>query len=285
LTVRRRRFAWLAAVLALAGLSAWTTLIEPDQLVVVRVDIPLPRWPKALDGLTIAAISDIHAGAPYMDLAKLRALVDLANLQQPDLVFLLGDYVIQDVVGGHFIPPETTARELGRLKARLGTFAVLGNHDHWLDAARVRTAFEAAAIPIVDGRRVALVDRGHTFSLVGLADAWTVRTDIPAVIRQVPENETTLLLTHNPDLFPSIPARVDLVVAGHTHGGQVALPWLGAPIVPAQRRFVRGHIVEAGRHLFVTSGVGTSIIPVRFRVPPEIALLRLRGSGARMPAS
>ncbi len=137
-----------------------------------------------------------------MGVEKLRELVAVTNVRQPGLVFLLGDYVIQGVVGGRFIAPETTARELGRPSAPLGTFAVLGNHDHWLDAARVRAALEAAGIPVVDDRRVGLVDRGCSFSVVGLLDAWSDRPDVAAVMRQVPAGEPTLLLTHNPTSSP-----------------------------------------------------------------------------------
>jgi predicted MPP superfamily phosphohydrolase len=281
-----RRRAVLALVLLAIGLGVWSTAFEPQRLTVQRAEITLPHWPRELDGLTLALISDVHGGAPYVSVLKLRELVALTNRERPDLVFLLGDYVIQGVLGGRFMPPETTARELGALRARLGRFAVLGNHDHWLDAARVSAAFEAATIPVVDGMRVRLVDNGRALSILGLGDAWTVRPDVGAVTRQIPDGEAALLLTHNPDVFPSIPASVDLVLAGHTHGGQIALPWIGALIVPARRAYARGHVVEGGRHLFVTSGVGTSIIPVRFRVPPEIALVRLRAPsvGETMPA-
>jgi predicted MPP superfamily phosphohydrolase len=272
----------LSLLLAALPLAAWSLFVEPDQLVVARETIALPRWPDALDGLRVVAISDIHAGAPFVDAAKLRRLVAAANSERPDLVVLLGDYVIQGVLGGQFIAPEQAVRELGALRGRLGVYAVLGNHDHWLDAPRVRRSFESAGIQMVDDKAVHLEQPGRGFWLVGIHDIWTGWPDVARLLRQVSSGEPTLAITHNPDIFPALPASVDLLFAGHTHGGQVRLPLLGAPIVPSSygQRFARGHVIENGRHLFVTSGVGTSVVPARFGVPPEIALVVIRSGSA-----
>lgn len=279
--MRRRRLALALLLLAaLVPLAAWSLLVEPGELLVTTTAIVLPRWPRELDGLRIVALADIHAGAPHVDVAKLRAVVTAANAERPDLVVLLGDYVIQGVAGGRFIPPETTARELAALRARLGVYAVLGNHDHWLDGARVKRAFTDSGIPVIDDEVVRVSAEGADLWLIGIHDIWTGWPDVAALLRSVPGRGPTLALTHNPDIFPSLPPGVDLLIAGHTHGGQVSLPIIGAPIIPSSygQRFARGHIVEAGRHLFVTPGVGTSIVPMRFRVPPEISLVILRSS-------
>jgi predicted MPP superfamily phosphohydrolase len=280
--VRPRRLAAAAAGLALLGLAAWSVLVVPDQLIVRSTPIALPRWPRALDGLRIVALSDIHAGSPHVGVEKLRALVALANAQQPDLVALLGDYVIQGVAGGRFIPPETTAAELGALRARLGVYAVLGNHDHRLDGPRVARAFTHAGIPVLDDDVVQLPNAAPPLWLIGIKDIWTGWPKLPALMQRVPPGARVIGLTHNPDIFPWMPADVDLLLAGHTHGGQVRLPLLGAPIVPSSfgQRYASGHVVEEGRHLFVTPGIGTSIVPVRLRVPPEISLLILKSVGA-----
>ena len=113
-----------------------------------------------------------------------------------------------------------------------------------------------------------------------MADLWTRTPDIPGTLKDIPDDDPILLLTHSPDVFPDIPARVSLTLAGHTHGGQVNLPLVGRPIVPSKygQRYAAGHIIEQGRHLFVSTGVGTSIIPVRFRVPPEIQILTVSSS-------
>ncbi len=114
--------------------------------------------------------------------------------------------------------------------------------------------------------------------LIGIADLWTRKPDIPGALQNVNGDDPVILLTHNPDVFPGVPARVALTLAGHTHGGQVCLPLVGRPVVPSKfgQRYAMGHVVEDGRHLFVSGGLGTSIIPVRFRVPPEIVLMTLR---------
>ena len=280
---RGRRWGIGLLLAAAAGLpGGWAVLVEPGRLVVERTTLVLPHWPAALDGLAVAAVSDIHAGSPHVDAAGLDRLVETVNDTGPDVIVLLGDYVIHDVVGGHFIPPETTAAALGRLHARLGVVAVLGNHDWWLDGQRVRAALEARGIPVLENQVLPLGAPGQRFWIAGIADAWTNKYDVPGTLAHVPVDAPVLLLTHNPDLFPLVPPRVALTLAGHTHGGQVRLPLLGRPIVPSEygQRYAAGAVREDGRVLFVTTGVGTSIIPVRFRVPPSVSLLTLRAAPA-----
>jgi len=283
--VRLGRRSWIALcalVVLSALLTLWAVVLEPDRLVVERVTVALPGWPSALDGLTVAAVSDIHAGAPHVDLAKVRRVVDTVNAARPDVIVLLGDYVIQGVPGGTFIPPEATAAELARLHARLGLAAVLGNHDWWLDARRVRAALESRGLPVLENQAAPYGSGAGRFWIAGVTDAWTKEYDIGGTLAQVPVDAPVLLITHNPDLFPYVPARVALTLAGHTHGGQVRLPLLGRPIVPSEygQRFAAGLVRENGHALFVTTGIGTSIIPVRFRVPPAISLLTLRSAPA-----
>jgi uncharacterized protein len=188
--------------------------------------------------------------------------------------------VIQGVRGGRFVAPELTSAKLAELAAPFGVFAVLGNHDWWLDGPRVRQAFETSRIPVLENRAVELRRGDCTFWLVGIGDFWEGRPDIEGTLASVPPEAPVLLLTHNPDIFPDVPDRVALTVAGHTHGGQVRVPLVGRPIVPSAygERFAIGTVVEGGRQLFVTPGVGTSILPVRFLVPPEISLLTLRSA-------
>lgn len=279
-TQRRILRAFAALWVVAAALAAWAFLIEPDRLVVRREELRLPKRAPAVDGLRVALLADIHAGAPHVDEAKLDALVAATNAERPDLVLLLGDYVIQGVVGGTFMPPETMAARLGALRAPLGVWAVLGNHDHWLDAARVARALADAGIRVLDDEAArVLTPRGHMW-LVGVDDLWTARPDLPRALAGVVDDAPALLFTHNPDLFPQVPARVALTLAGHTHGGQVDLPLFGRLVVPSDfgARYADGHVVEDGRHLFVSHGVGTSILPVRFRVPPEVVVLTLRAS-------
>jgi len=278
---RRRialRLLQLAAAALVAALAIRALVVEPGLLEVHRTGLALPGWPARHQPLTIALLADLHTGAPWQGLDELPAIVATTNALRPDLVLLLGDYVIHGVIGGHFVAPEESAPLLGRLSAPLGVFAVLGNHDHWFDGERVRAALEAAGIVVLEDEARLVPRAGGAFWLVGLKDYWEDQRDLPGALAQVTGTEPVLAFTHNPDVFAGLPDRFALVMAGHTHGGQVALPLLGRPVVPSDygQRYAAGHIVEQGRHLFVTTGIGTSIIPVRFGVPPEIALLTLR---------
>ncbi|HYP54456.1 MAG TPA: metallophosphoesterase, partial [Pyrinomonadaceae bacterium] len=158
-------------------LAVWSFLVEPALLVVNREELPLGRTPPALRGLKIAAISDIHAGSPHINIEKLNRLVEETNRLQPDLVVLLGDYVIQDVAGGKFIEPEATAECLSRLHAPLGVFAVLGNHDWWLDGERVGRALTSVGIKVLENDAARVVRDGHPLWVAGLADLWTRSPD------------------------------------------------------------------------------------------------------------
>jgi len=271
--VKRRSIAIVLAFIAL--LAIWSGYIEPRRLVVHEETLVLPGWSAALDGLRVAALSDLHVGNPYMNTARLRQIVARTNALAPDLIVLLGDFVtIRD--SGHYIEPELIAPELAALHARLGVFAVLGNHEPGRVGLRMRAALERAGIPVLDQRCVLLPG---PLALAGVADVLTRDEDPAEALAGCPDHAAPiLLLTHNPDVFPEIDRRVSLTLAGHTHGGQVRLPLLGPIIVPSRygRRYAAGHIVENGRHLFVTTGAGSAHLPLRFGVPPEIALLTLR---------
>jgi hypothetical protein len=268
--------------LTFVGLAAWGFWVEPRRLVVREVVVDAPDWPLSASGLRVALIGDLHAGAPFVDTAKVRRVVGLVNDAHVDLALVLGDLVIQGVRGGRFIPPETTARELGLIRAPLGVYAVLGNHDAWLDAPRVRRALEGADIVVLEDSAVRVTHGpSMTFWLAGVGDFWTAPHDVRAALREVPSWGSVLLFTHNPDVFPTVPARVSLTFAAHTHGGQVRLPLVGPPVVPSRygRRYAAGHVVEGGRHLYVSTGIGTSILPIRIGVPPEVTVVTVRSAG------
>jgi uncharacterized protein len=156
--------------------------------------------------------------------------------------------------------------------------SVLGNHDWWYDGPRVRRALETNGIPVLENQNIRLTYRGQSVWLCGLADLWTRGDRLTQTLAEIPEGDPVVVLMHNPDLFPEMPARVSLTLAGHTHGGQVNLPLIGRPVVPSKfgQRYAYGVVEEGGRRLFVTGGIGTSIIPVRFRVPPEVVVLTLK---------
>lgn len=286
---RSKRIA-IAAVAALGmgcGLDAFW--LEPSRLIVREETLVLPGWPPACDGVRIAVLADLHVGSPFHGPETLPALVGKTRATHADLVLLAGDY-ISGVLGGTEIPPETFAPGLAPLQASPGAIAVLGNHDAGFGSARVAAAFAASGIPVLDDASMPVAIRGCRFRVAGISDYFSQRHDVHAALAGVVSGEPVIALTHSPDVFPDVPSSVALTVAGHTHGGQVRLPFVGAMYVPSRfgQRYVVGHIVEGGRHLFVSPGIGTSIIPVRFRVPPEISVLVLRAGEARattvMPA-
>jgi len=190
---------------------------------------------------------------------------------------LPGDFVINGVLGGSFMEPKTLASELKGLRARIGVFATLGNHDWWYNARRVKESLETAGILVIENDAAMIKRDGAAIWIVGIGDKLEGHPDIASALAKVDNSAPIIAITHNPDIFPSIPAKVALTIAGHTHGGQVALPIIGRPIVSSEfgQRYAIGHIVEGGKHLFVATGIGTSILPVRFRVPPEISLLTI----------
>lgn len=272
----KRTISILAAALVVAALSlaSWAFWLEPDSLVVEHTRLTAPEFP----GLRLAILADLHIGSPYQGLDKLREIVVRTNAEQPDLILLPGDFVIQGVKGGEFIHPNDFSSVLAQLQAPLGVWAVMGNHDHWFEGSSpVPPAFERHGIPLLEDRAVRINRPERPFWLVGVSDLWESDHDIHKAMSEVKGDDPVLLFTHNPDIFPEIPGRVALTVAGHTHGGQVDLPFLGRLIVPSKfgERYAAGIVVEDGRKLYVSTGIGTSILPVRFRVPPVVTILDL----------
>jgi predicted MPP superfamily phosphohydrolase len=275
----------LAAALAAGAALAWAGWIEPRRLVTVRRTLALPGWPRELDGVRLGVASDLHAGAPHAGERKLAAVVERLNGEAPDAILLLGDFIDAHPLWGGRVSPEQIARELSALRAPLGVFAVLGNHD-WKQAGdRMWRALEDADIEVLENRAV----RTGGFHVAGLADLRCRRPDLPTTLAAVQPGEPVVLLAHDPDVFPYVPERVALTLSGHLHGGQVAIPVIRRPAIPSRygERYARGHVVEEDRHLFVSSGVGTSGLPLRLLAPPEVVLLELVSAtqGAAGPPS
>ena len=262
------------ALLALDGF--W---LEPSSLRLVRYDIPAGA--PFLKGMKIAVISDLHAGAPYIDEAKIDRVVAMANDARPDIVLLTGDYVTQGVLGGHYMPIEIIAPHLKKLKAPLGVYAVLGNHDNWnMGGSHIGAILAAAGIPDLENAALSLTGPRGPFYLVGIGDYHSGMAHPPRVFRHLPPDADALCFTHSPDSLPILPANCALTLAGHTHGGQVLLPLLGRPAVAAAsmygQRYAIGLVRDGGKILFVSPGIGTSMLPLRLGVPPEISLLIIR---------
>ena len=252
-------------------MALWAFGIEPGMLVVRHLRMELPGWNS---DLRVAVLSDLHIGSPHVGLDKLRKIVERTNAESPALIVLLGDFVTGGPNGrrsGGFVEPELTAAELKKLHAPLGVYAVLGNHDWWYDGDRVGKALTDVGIPVLENKAV----RVGPIWLGGIADFWTREPDVAGTLAQVSSSDPVVLITHNPDIFPEVPSRVSVTLAAHTHGGQVKLPIIGTLITTSKLGYNAGEYVDHGRHLFVTTGIGTSIVPVRFGVPPEIVILTL----------
>jgi len=261
------------AVAAAGAAAAYAALVEPRRLVTVHQRLELPRWPREHDGLRIGLLSDLHAGVPHAGLPLIARAVARLNDEAPDATLLLGDYVDAHPLWGGRLAPELIARELGALRAPLGVYAVLGNHDWKRAGDRMWTALQNAGLEVLENR---VMESGGVH-FAGLADLRRRRPDLPGALAGVPPGAPVVLLSHDPDVFPYVPTRVSVTVSGHTHGGQVAIPYLRRLAIPSRygERYARGHVVEDGRHLYVTSGLGTSGLPVRLFAPPEVVVLEL----------
>lgn len=243
-------------------------------------ELRLPHWPARLDGLRVAVVSDLHAGGPRVGLRAVATLVEQVQAAAPDLVALVGDYVDPRVAGGVHVRPDAVAARLGRLRTPAGVVAVLGNHDWHHEGHAVGTALRHAGVRVLENRAVRLAVRGGPLWVAGVGDERQRDPRVGETLAPVPRDEPVLLLTHDPDVFPYVPARVSLTLAGHLHGGQVDLPVIRR-IMPSRHgsRYKAGHVVEDGRHLFVSRGVGETLLPVRVRAAPEVPVLALRRAG------
>jgi predicted MPP superfamily phosphohydrolase len=299
--VNRRRFLTGAGALAagVAGLGTYASAFEAGrQLDLTSYRVSTPNWPADLT-LKIAVIADIHACEPWMPAERIGAIVDLANAQKPDLTVLLGDFAGRQHFVTGYVPPGAWAEQLARLEAPLGVYAILGNHDWWAAAMptdppdngqSVRAALSDARIPVLENKAIALVQDGRPFWLVGLGDQLAHRMgrrhiggvdDLRGALRQVSDDSPTILLAHEPFVFSRAPERIALTLCGHTHGGQVRLPIVGAPFYPSMhgaKPYVYGLYSEGPRRLIVSGGLGTSHLPVRFMCPPEVVCVTLGGA-------
>jgi predicted MPP superfamily phosphohydrolase len=298
--VTRRQFlrwgAAIAAVPVLLGGNAFG--VEPLLIErIVRYRVTPARWSGG-PSLRIAVLADIHACEPWMTEKRIADIVGQCNRLGADIVVLLGDYTAGHQFMTRQVHSPEWSRALARLAAPLGVFAILGNHDWWEDrtAQRLghgpvfgRVALERVGIRVLENEAVRLNLNGAAFWLAGLADQlallpgrrWgrarmTGLHDLPGTLAPVDDDAPVLLLAHEPDIFVDVPARVALTLSGHTHGGQLRL-FGHSPVVPSRfgNRFAYGHVVEDGRELIVSGGLGCSIMPIRFGVPPEINLIEV----------
>ncbi len=273
------------ALAAAAASLAYSFGVERECFGITRLEIPIRGLPKSLHGLTIAQLTDIHHG-PWTSLAFVRRIVEATNALNADLIALTGDYILYS---NAYVRP--VAAELTELRARIGVLGVMGNHD-WFDAGPVtQSEFRRAGLRLIDNSRVYVSSdrrlcRGGAprqgLCIAGLADLWGGRPDYSQALGGVPHDMPRVLLSHNPDTAELPVARdrrhrVDLMLSGHTHGGQINIPGLGSPFIPSSygQKYAHGLIDGPSFPVFVSTGLGTNAIPLRFCCPPEIALITL----------
>lgn len=269
-----RRLLMFAILIAAAGL-AWGyagAVADPE---IRRASLALPGLPAGSPPLRVLLVSDIHVAGPDMSPERLTAIVATMNGLDPDLVLIAGDLISDRKVATRTYSLADAIAPLARLKPRLGTFAVLGNHDHWRDATEARHALAAARVTVLDNEAV----QAGPLAIGGLDDAFTRHEDLAATVeamRRLPG--ARLLLSHSPDPFPDVPSDIKLMLAGHTHCGQIRLPLVGALSTMSRygERYACGLVRENGKVLITGAGLGTSLLPLRIGAPPEMWLIELR---------
>ena len=298
MTIVSKRNATIAASVFVAALLgvAYSYFIEPNRLVVSEKEIVIKDLNPAFDGLRIAMISDIHGGSNGASAENIRRVVETTNAQNPDMIVLLGDYISQGSTRQPIherplrMPMQEVADNLAGLKARHGVYAVLGNHDGWYGDAEITAELTRVGYTVLQNEIAVIRQDGIPMRILGLKDhlkldSWiTFDATVRATVARYPKEGQIIVLEHSPDIlyilnyWKNLNPDLKLMLAGHTHGGQVWFPILGAPLVPSSvgQRYTRGHIKEEGIDMFVTSGVGTSILPFRCMVPPEVSSVTLK---------
>ena len=269
-----RRIALIVIAIGLAIL-AWSYQTAASEPVIHRTEVSLLPAAAAEKELRLLLISDIHVAGPDMPPQRLARIVGRMNKLRPDIVLIAGDLVSDKKLSTRKYSVDEAVAPLAALRARIGTFAVLGNHDHWRDAGNVRKALKQAGISVLDNDAV----RAGPLVIGGLDDAFTNHEDVALTLARMKQlGGVPILLSHSPDPFPQIPPYVRLMVAGHTHCGQIRLPLVGAVSYMSEHgeKYACGEVREGGKTLVVSSGLGTSIVPFRFGTRPDIWVITLR---------
>lgn len=252
--------------------KAWhDTMRDP---IVHRATVTLTGMPDGSEPVTIALISDIHVAGPDMPPDRLERIVDQINALEPDAVLIAGDFVSDKSTATHVYRPEEIIAPLAALAAPLGIVAVPGNHDHWFDLPALQRQIDEAGIHLVKNNAIKL----GPLVIGGLDDAYTGRDDLPATLAAMDGlSGGRIVLSHSPDPFPDLPPDFGIMLAGHTHCGQIRYPWGGAPATLAVHgeRYACGRVNENGNTIVTGAGLGTSLIWIRLFSQPEIWLITI----------
>jgi uncharacterized protein len=267
-----------------ASLAADAAIFEPDYPRLVRVDMPLARLPEAWNGLRIVQLSDFHYD-PLFSVHPIRKAVEIVQGLKPDLIFFTGDFITdtsysRKIVSGKRtgLDVELCAQLLGGLQSRLGSYAILGNHDVRFNSKAVMEALESHGVRVLQNSAWALEQDNSRLWLAGVDDALEGQPDLEKAFKSVPKDELTILLAHEPDFaLETVKYGTDLQLSGHSHGGQIRIPLIGAPYLPdLAHKYPRGLYQVGNMKLYTNVGLGTITVPFRFDCPPEITLFTLK---------
>jgi len=279
----RRSLFKLSASVALTAIAVDASVLEPNSPKLVELTLPIKRLPAAWDGFRIAQLSDFHYDEDF-SVVPLRKAVEVINTLKPDLVVLTGDFVSAPFFvsrrkkAADLIDP--CAQLLTKLKARLGLYACLGNHDASTDADRIFNTLQSHNITVLRNHSVPLEKEGKRLWLGGVDDVIEGSPDLDITLQKIPPDEAVVLLAHEPDYATHVAKySVDLQLSGHSHGGQVRIPFIGAPILPELGVKYSKGLYQVGKlALYTNVGIGTVNLPVRFDCPPEITLITLKSN-------
>ncbi len=254
------------SILLFAWLFVYSTTIEPNKLEVKTVEIEDTQ----LSGLKVLFLGDFHIAPKHEK--RLQKIVEAMNEQEPDLILSVGDFV-KGHTNKSTMPIEIIAKELGKAKSQ-GFYTVLGNHDTWIYGNEMIPILEKNNIKVLHNSNIKLRIKNKDLYIAGIADLVTDKADIPLAMADT--QKPVIFLTHNPDAFVKLKSDVNLVLAGHTHGGQIRLPLVGALLVPSQYKFEHGIYENETNKMIVTKGLGNSILPVRFNCVPEMIVIKFK---------
>jgi len=261
-----------AGLLGVSGTAAYASLFEIHDYELTETEIFIRELPASFENFRIVQVSDVHHSS-LVSLEEVRRVAELAGQARGDMVVLTGDYT---TARRRYIEP--CAETLGTLSAPAGVWAVLGNHDHYTDGELTRRALVRRGIGVLDNTHTEITRGGDVLQLAGIDDWSWGYADWARAVGKLDPRRPSLLLSHEPQVF-DLPetAGVSLILSGHTHGGQVSLPFVGAPArFLDEFKYLRGRYERAGTQLYVSRGTGVVGLPIRLGARPEIAVLRLR---------